>query len=76
MTNQEQKKQIKKKSGINPVAAAVTGLIVGAGATIAGAIALNDKNNRKKITTAVTDTNDRVQKTMDKAEKKVKKILV
>lgn len=43
---------------------------------MAGAIVLNDKNNRQKIATAATDVNDSVQKTMDKAEKKVKKILV
>jgi len=76
MTNQIQKKQVHKKSNINPVAAAVTGLIVGAGAAVAGAIVLNDKNNRQKITTAVVDANNHVQETMDKAEKKVKKILV
>ena len=75
MTNQVQKKQVNKNSGINPVAAAVTGLIVGAGAAVAGAIVLNDKNNREKITTAVTDVNNHVQETMDKAEKKVKKVL-
>lgn len=76
MTNQIQKKIVRKKSNINPVAAVVTGLVIGAGAAVAGAIVLNDKNNRQKITTAVTDINDRVQGTMDKAEKKVKKILV
>ncbi len=76
MTNQIQKKEVDKKSGINPVAAAVTGLIVGAGAVVAGAIVLNDKNNREKIAIAVTDVNNNVKKTMDKAEKKVKKILV
>lgn len=76
MTNQIQKKEVDKKSGINPVAAAVTGLIVGAGAVVAGAIVLNDKNNREKISTAVTDVNNNVKKKMDKAEKKVKKILV
>jgi len=76
MTKQIQKKKINKKSGVNPVAAAFTGLIIGAGAAVAGAIVLNDKNNREKIATAVTDVNNNVKKTMDKAEKKVKKILV
>lgn len=66
MTNQTQKKQI---------AAAVTGVIVGAGAVVAGAIALNDKKNRDKIATAVTNVNDQAQEKMDKAENKVKKVL-
>lgn len=75
MTTQIQKKQDKKKSNVKSVVTAVTGVIVGASAAVAGAIVLNNKNNRDKITTAVTKANDHTKKTMDKAEKKVKKIL-
>jgi hypothetical protein len=42
MTNQNQ-------GGINPVAAAVAGAVVGAGVGIAGAVVLGDKKNREKI---------------------------
>lgn len=75
MTTQIQKKQDKKKSNVKSVVTAVTGVIVGASAAVAGAIVLKNKKNRDKITTAVTKANDHTKKTMDKAEKKVKKIL-
>lgn len=75
MTTQIQKKQDKKKSNVKSVVTAVSGVIVGASAAVAGAIVLKNKKNRDKITTAVTKANDHTKKTMDKAENKVKKIL-
>ena len=42
MTNQNQ-------DGINPVAAAVAGAVVGAGVGVAGAVIMGNKKNREKI---------------------------
>lgn len=53
-----QKDQVKRKSGFNPVAAAVTGAIVGAGIAIAGTVALENKNNREKIKQVFSDVKD------------------
>ena len=75
MTNQILKKG-QGTNGINSViAAAVTGVIIGAGAAVAGAVALNDQKNRDKISTAVTNANDHAQEKMNEAEKNVKKVL-
>lgn len=46
MKNTHQNKQI---------SAAITGAIVGAGVTIAGAVALQDKKTREKVTKVLTD---------------------
>lgn len=46
MTNTRQHKQI---------SAAITGAIVGAGVTIAGAVALQDKKTREKVTKVLTE---------------------
>jgi gas vesicle protein len=39
----------KNKKEVNPLAAAVVGVAVGAGLAVAGAIALNDKKNSDKL---------------------------
>lgn len=43
------------------VMSAVAGVVVGAGAVIAGAIALNDKANQKKVANIVTKAKDMVK---------------
>ncbi len=48
MTNQN-------KGGINPVAAAVAGAVVGAGVAVAGAAVLSNKKNREKIGKALNN---------------------
>jgi hypothetical protein len=55
MTTHNQKKQNQANSGINPVVAAATGAVVGAGAVIAGVVALNDQKNRAKVDKVVKD---------------------
>lgn len=40
--------------GVSPVAAAVTGAVVGAGVAVAGAVALKDKKNREKVKEVLT----------------------
>ena len=75
MITQIEKKENTKKSNTKAIVTAVTGVIVGAGAAVAGAIVLNKKKNRDKITTAVSTANNHTKEKMDKVEKKVKKIL-
>jgi uncharacterized membrane-anchored protein YhcB (DUF1043 family) len=60
-----------KKSGINPVAAAVTGAVIGAGAVVAGAIAMKDKNNQEKVEKVVNDTKEK----FDQFRGKVKEVV-
>lgn len=47
MTN-IQKKPVEEKSGVNPVVAAVAGVVIGAGIALTGAFAA-DKDNQKKL---------------------------
>ncbi|HSA83647.1 MAG TPA: hypothetical protein VLF20_02055 [Patescibacteria group bacterium] len=51
-------KQDEKKGGINPVVAAVTGAIVGAGVVVAGANALKNDKNRKKVKEVLSNVKD------------------
>lgn len=55
MRDSNQKKQDKRKGGLNPVVVAVTGAVVGVGVAVAGAVALKDKKNREKVKQAVTN---------------------
>ena len=68
MTNQ------KTNNGINPVVAAVAGAVVGAGVAVAGAIALGDKKNRKKVIGYIGDVRDQVQSKISDAEEKLSKV--
>lgn len=72
MTAQNHKKQNKTKSGFNPVVAAVTGAIVGAGVAIAGAVALKDKKNRKEVEQVFTNLKDQAVGYIEKIQNKVK----
>ena len=59
------------------VVAAVTGAIAGAGVAIAGAIALTDEKNRKKVDESiakVVEKKDEVEKKIAQGKVKVKKI--
>jgi uncharacterized membrane protein YgaE (UPF0421/DUF939 family) len=56
MTNQNQKKQDKRKGSVNSVVAGVTGAVIGAGIAVAGAaVVLNDKKNREKVKKVLTN---------------------
>jgi len=59
MVHQNQKKHDEGKSGFNPVVAAVTGAVVGAGVAVAGAIALKDKKNRDKVKGVLNNVKDK-----------------
>lgn len=59
------------------VVAAVTGAIAGAGVAIAGAIALTDEKNRKKVDESIAkivEKKDEVEEKIAKGKVKVKKI--
>lgn len=57
MTNQKPTKII-QKSGINPLLAAATGVVIAAGGVIAGAIAMNDKKNRDAVNSKIDSVKD------------------
>ncbi len=56
-----------EKSGVSPVTAAVTGAVIGAGAAVAGTMALRSEENRKKIKDTLTSMKD---KTMEYLEER------
>jgi hypothetical protein len=60
-----------KKDGVNPVFAAVTGAVVGAGVAIAGAVALSNDKNREKLDDAATSIKDHVADTIKDVNDKV-----
>lgn len=69
MTNSNQN----KKGGVNPVFAAVTGAVVGAGAAVAGAFVLKDKKNRDKVKKVLTNVKDQAVGYMEKVGEEAKK---
>lgn len=72
MTNHNKKKQDKRKSGFNPVVAAVTGAVVGVGVAVAGAVALKDKKTREKVKQALTNVKNQATDYMEDKKKQVK----
>ncbi len=67
MTDSKDKKS--ETSGVNPVAAAITGAVVGAGVAVVGAVALSDEKNRKKVTDAFNNVKKQASDYMDKMQK-------
>jgi|GEM_PF-6286069 len=65
----------KKNNGVSHIATAVAGVILGAGAVVAGAIALNDKGNMNKVKDALSSAKkqakDYVSDIKDTADNKV-----
>lgn len=70
------KKEIKKENqtGVNPIATAVAGAVIGAGVVVAGAVAMNDKNNKEKVGKAVSDVKDKAIDIKENAEKKMEQV--
>ncbi len=61
MTDDNQRKQNNQAGGINPVAAVVTGAVVGAVAVgVAGAAVLTDNDNRKQVEKVIDEAKDNV----------------
>jgi gas vesicle protein len=57
--NQTEKK-IKKSSG-KPIGAAVTGVLIGAGAMVVGAIVMSKKSNQKKVDKVIDQTKEKIE---------------
>lgn len=68
MTNLKQKKKSKFS-----VIAGITGAVVGAGAAVAGALALRDKKNRDKVKKVLNKVKDEAMTYAGKIGKEVKK---
>lgn len=82
MTDHKKSEQNESGTGVGTVIAAVTGVVVGAGVAVAGAVALSDKKNREKIKHVFTDVKnqavgyiDGLQKKTQNEKGKVKKIV-
>ncbi len=72
MTDTNKQKSDVHKGGVNPIAAAVVGAVVGAAAVgIAGVAALSNKKNRKKIEQAIDDTKEKVDEVKGTVTEKV-----
>ena len=65
----DQNKQDREKSSVNPIAAAVTGAVVGAGIAVAGAIALKDEKNREKVKEALNTVKDQARGYVESIQK-------
>lgn len=61
----------KNNQGVNPVAAAVTGAVVGAGVAVAGTIALQDEGNRKKVKNILTVVKKQALDRMNEMQKQM-----
>ena len=66
------KKQARKKSKLNPLATA--GAIIGTSVAVAGAVAMSDKKNQKKIKEMTDNIKKQMKVKKNEVVKKVKKI--
>lgn len=67
-------KKDENDNGINQIAAAVTGVLVGAGAVVAGAVILNDKKNKAKVDKAVEDVKSKARELKKDTEEKMSQV--
>lgn len=63
----------KKKNGVNPLLAAVTGVVVGAGAAVVGVVTLKDKGGLKSVTGVVNNLVNKSGEVTGLIKKDVKK---
>jgi hypothetical protein len=66
----DQKRQHEEKSEINPVVAAVTGAVIGVGVAVAGAVALTDEKNRKRVKDVLSNVKNQAMGYMDDMQEK------
>ncbi len=71
MTTNKDSKVIVKKSGVDPIVAAVTGVVIAAGAVVAGALAMNDKKNRDAVNEKIDEVKDGAKKYVTEIKKTV-----
>jgi hypothetical protein len=55
---------------VNPLVAAVTGAVVGAGMAVAGAVVMSDKKNQDKVKSVAKDVQNKVDDLKKKVEDK------
>lgn len=66
------KKKIQNSgSGVNPVMAAVAGVVVGAGIAVAGAVVMSDKKNQAKVKEVANNLKDQFNDKKDDVKEKV-----
>lgn len=70
MTDHKPKKQDERNSGVNSVAAAVTGAFVGAGVAVAATLALKNEKNQKKVKAVLSDIKEHAEEAIEKLKKK------
>lgn len=58
-----------KEKNINPVAAVATGIVIGAGAAIAGAAILRDKKNQTKVKKVLKEVKSQVAGYVEDSQK-------
>lgn len=58
--------------GVNPIAAGVAGAVIGAGAAVAGVVALKDKKNREKVQGVLNGVKDMAMGYMENIQSKAK----
>jgi uncharacterized membrane-anchored protein YhcB (DUF1043 family) len=61
----------KEKKRINPLFAAITGAVIGAGVTVASVFTFKDKKNQQKMKKVLTNVKDQAEKYVGQIEKKV-----
>lgn len=59
---------------MNPMVAAMAGAVVGAGVAVAGAIAMKDEKNRKKVKGIISGVKDQAMGYVKKAQKKAEEV--
>lgn len=75
MTVLVNKKPVEVKAGINPVVAAVTGMVVGAGVAVAGAVAYANQDNHDKVKKVLTDAKDQINDKKTEVQEKTEKLV-
>lgn len=65
--------KVDHKNKINPVAAALTGAVVGAGVAVAGAAVLKDEKNKAALKKVLNTAKDRALEMAQKAQKDINK---
>lgn len=70
MKDQKMSKQVKVTDGVNQVAIAVAGAVVGAGLAVAG-VMLSDEKNREKIVKAATSAKDGMLEYVEHTQKQI-----
>lgn len=72
MTDKQDKHEAhEKKTGVSPIAAAVTGAVVGAGVAVVGVKAMEDEKTREKVKQVLENARDQAVQYVQNAQKKM-----